>query len=244
MGYTHIYSDESNIQGQRYMLIGGLWVADTALPAIRAEIDQLRYQTNLYGELKWKKVSQTKLSVYQGFVDIFMRQPLVFNCIVVDVTTLDHSTFNRGDDELGFYKFYYLLISRKLLPGRNYLVFTDHRSNRKSSRLEVLKIVTNRWWAKQHSQPGAAPVRAVEARDSKQEDLIQLGDVLLGAVGYTWNGRQSSPAKMALISYIQQKLGGMPLHRATPANRQKFNIWHWQPSAASLAKQKQKRPGS
>jgi len=45
---------------------------------------------------------------------------------------LDYDTSARGDEEPGFYKFYFQLISRKLVKGNDYLVFTDERHNRKA----------------------------------------------------------------------------------------------------------------
>ncbi|MGB9594594.1 MAG: DUF3800 domain-containing protein [Anaerolineae bacterium] len=242
--YIHVYADESRLKEERYMLIGGLWVPAPAEAALRADIAKLRAESRLTAEFKWTKVSRAKLSAYQDLVGTFLKHcDAAFHCIVIDVTLLDYSTFSRGDAELGFYKFYFQLISRKLLSGYHYLVFTDARRNRRAYRLDVLKICTNRWWAKQQGIPEAAPVRAVEARNSKEEDLIQLADVLLGAVGYVWNGHAESPAKVDLIGHIEQSLGGVSLGKGTPRSSCKFNIWHWQPSATSLARQQKKRPG-
>lgn len=243
--YIHVYADESRLKGDRYMLIGGLWIPAHAEGALRSDIAQLRTDRRLTAELKWTKISRAKIPAYQDLVDLFMAHcEAAFHCIVIDVTLLDYDTFSRGDDELGFYKFYFQLISRKLAPGYQYLVFTDARRNRRAYRLDVLKICTNRWWAKQQGIPEAAPVRAVEARNSKQEDLIQLTDVLLGAVGYVWNGHAESPAKLNLIQHIEQRLGGVSLGQGTSRRTPKFNIWHWQPSATSVARQQKKRPGS
>lgn len=245
MTRIHVYTDESRLKGERYMLIGGLWVPASAEPVLRADIERFRAATNLTAELKWKKVSRTKLPLYEDFANIFFRHcDAVFHCIVVDVTLLDYATFSRGDDELGFYKFYYQLISRKLVHGSEYLVFTDERRNRKSSRLDVLKICVNRWWAKENGMPAAQPVRTVEPRNSKSEDLIQLVDVLLGAVGYVWNGHSASPPKLALVRHLERSLGSPSLGLPTPRSSRKFNIWHWRPSAASLARRQKKRPGS
>ncbi|MBI3912527.1 MAG: DUF3800 domain-containing protein [Armatimonadetes bacterium] len=244
MARIHVYADESRTQGERYMLIGGLWVPADAEPDLRTEIARLRSTANLTAELKWGKVSQGKLQAYRDFLDIFFRQQdTSFHCIVVDTMLLDHSVFSRSDAELGFYKFYFQLISRKLVAGNDYLVFTDQRHDRKANRLATLRICTNRWWAK-HKIPGAEPVRALEARDSKREDLIQMADVLLGAVGYAWNQYDSSPARVTLINHIVSRLGLLSLRAPTPPSARKFNIWHWQPSAASRARQQKKRPGS
>ncbi len=118
MPRIHVYADESCTHGERYMLIGGLWIPATDEPNLRADIAQVRASTAMTAEFKWKKVSRTKLPAYQDFVSTFFQQCTAsFHCIIVDVTTLDYGTFARGDAELGFYKFYFQLISRKLIPS-------------------------------------------------------------------------------------------------------------------------------
>ncbi len=39
--YIHVYADESRLKGERYMLIGGLWIPALAEPALRQDIAQL-----------------------------------------------------------------------------------------------------------------------------------------------------------------------------------------------------------
>jgi hypothetical protein len=245
MTLMHVYADESRQQGERFMLIGGLWMPADVTAIVRQEIARVRAEERLTAEMKWKKVSLAKLNAYARFVEVFFSQPRVsFKCIVIDVTQLDYRTFAGGDDELGFYKFYFQLLSRKLALGNDYLVFTDGRHNRKRYRLDVLRICTNRWWAEYCGERDREPVRAIAARSSKDEDLIQLADVLLGAVGYVWNGYQSSEAKLGLIRYMENRLGAGSLGQPTLPSQQKFNIWHWQPSTASRTRMQKKRPDS
>lgn len=210
------------------MLIGGLWVPVDNESNARALLAQVRSQHNLGAEMKWTKVSENMLPSYKDFVDVFFTEPsLAFKCIVIDTKLLDYKTFHKGDEELGFYKFYYQLISRNLFPENLYRLFTDERSNRKSTRLEVLKITVNRWWKKRNN---VEPLRSVEPRRSHDEDLIQLADVMLGAFAYAWNGYKTSEAKLALVSHIAARLGTTTLRIATRPTSRKVNIWKWQPA--------------
>lgn len=237
----HVYTDESRIKGERFMLIGGLWVPEPMEPLLRAEVTAVRTTFSATAEFKWTKVSNFKLPAYCELINAFFKYPEVsFHCIVVDVTILDYATFHRNDAELGFYKFYFQLLSRKLQFGNTYFVYTDERHNRKANRLAALKIITNRYWEKV-KQAGVEPIRTVEPRDSKREDILQLADVLLGATGYAWNGLKTSPAKLKLIQHIEDKLGRALTAPCSPQTP-KFNVWRWRPSVASLARQKKKTP--
>lgn len=237
----NIYCDEASTTVARYMLIGGLWVPWDVEPTIRASLAGVRARHGLGAEMKWTKVSQRMLQAYQDFVDVFFNIGQVsFKCIVLDTHILDYKSYHKGDEELGFYKFYYQLISRNLQPGNLYWLYTDERKNRKPYRLAVLKLTVNRWWKK---QAGVEPLRNVEARRSHDEDLIQLADVLLGALGYAWNEQSGSPAKLALAAHLAQRLGWSTLRLATRPAAHKFNVWKWQPSRTSAQKTAM-RPGS
>lgn len=234
-----LYCDESRIHSARYMLIGGLWLPQDLEETLRADLRGVREVRNMTAEFKWTKVSQSKLDGYRAWVDCFFKNPAVdFRSIVIDTTLLDYQTFHKGDQELGFYKFYFQLISRNVRPENLYWLYTDERNNRRKNRLEVLKIITNRYWKK---KADVEPLRTVEPRASHEEDLLQLTDVLLGAVGYAWNELKDSPAKMELIAHIAQRLGWPSLQVATPPSFTRFNIWHWKPYPRTPVKSKRPR---
>ena len=79
---------------------------------------------------------------YKKLIDIFFRHNrlhhVAFRCVVIDTHQLDHKTFNRGDEELGFYKLYYQLLLHNMRPGNRYLVMLDDRRTRKKTRLSTL----------------------------------------------------------------------------------------------------------
>lgn len=228
----NIYSDEASTTNARYMLIGGLWVPWHCEERLADAMSEVRIRYRLTAEMKWTKVSRALLPAYRDFVDCFVADAeLSFRCIVIDTQIVDYALFHRGDAELGFYKFYYQLISRNLEPDNSYWLYTDERQNRKSNRLEVLRLVVNRWWRK---QADAEPLRAVEPRRSHSEDAIQLADVLLGAIAYAWNQRGGSQAKLDLVQHVAQSLlGRSDLRLATRPGTTRLSIWKWQPTGSA-----------
>lgn len=133
-----------------------------------------------------------------------------------------------GDPELGFYKFYFLLLSRRILPRNEYHIYLDERSsNRDGRRLGDLKDCVNGWCARNRTG-GIWPVRTLEPRDSKTDDLIQLGDVILGAVGRRCNSVTGSESKDTLTAHVEARVG-RPLDRGTTGDVRPFNVWRWRP---------------
>ncbi len=94
----------------RYVLIGSLWLQTVHRPEIKAKIRALRQQHNLHGEFKWKRVSPSRQAFYTDLIGLFFDEPLRFRCIVLPAHQLDVVTFHGGDNELMFYKFYYLML--------------------------------------------------------------------------------------------------------------------------------------
>ena len=79
-------------------------------------------------------------------------------------------------------------------------------------------------------------VSNVEPRDARLYNQLQIVDVLLGAVGYVWEGYELSPAKLELIKYIEEKRSKRLTIASLPSDR-KFNIWEMK-----LSPKKRKRP--
>ena len=199
--------------------------------AIRDQCNQLRNRHQWgAGEFKWEKVSQGKLDVYKEFVDIFFdHAESDFRCLVVDKSKIDYHAYHKDDHETAFCEFYFQAISRNLDAAHQYLVFTDSRQNKRANRLTDLKAKTNYHWLLQGVKESI--VRNLEPRVSKTEDLLQITDVLLGAVGYDIEKRAESPAKVELVKYIEERIGCERLRDHWGRNT-RFNIWKFRFPAA------------
>jgi hypothetical protein len=75
------------------------------------------------------------------------------------------------------------------------------------------------------------PVRNIQATDSKKSDLIQIADVLMGAIGYQMNDAhirtEAKKSKVALAEYIARKARLINLKQETPYSQKNFSIWHF-----------------
>jgi len=211
-------SRSQNIAQANYLMIGSLWLPHTLRVELKSQISELRKKHNAWGEIKWSKVSPSKLHFYLDLVNLFFAHGdnLRFRCVMVEHEFVDFKRHN-GDYELGFYKFYYQLLHHWINDYNEYQFFCDLKSNKDPQRFQTLKKVLSK-------ANLMADVKAVQALPSREVVLIQLCDLLLGAVSARLNKTlKDGSAKSHLVSEVEERLGGIlePTYRTA----KKINIF-------------------
>lgn len=237
MSLYHLYCDESSTdKGHSHMVFAGaLASADNAARFSRG-IDVWRKQVSMTKELKWTKVTNDKLNQYTSFVNgAFSRieqNDLFFRSVVFPVMDIDYAKFHSGSKDLGYYKLMYTFIvnsfPRFLKADDKLLIFMDEQSSNQS--LETLKTCLNKTIFRQLGR--SEQVRNIQPVDSKQSNMIQLVDVLMGAVAFHNNRRHLQPdcreSKKTLAMHIAKRAGYASLAVSTPKHRPNFGIWQFQ----------------
>ena len=67
----HIYADESCKDSHKYLVLGGLVVHQQEYDLVCLSLNNVRDKYTTFGEVKWTKVSKSKLPFYKAFVDVF-----------------------------------------------------------------------------------------------------------------------------------------------------------------------------
>jgi len=74
------------------------------------------------------------------------------------------------------------------------------------------------------------PFKTVEPVDSKQCEIMQIVDIVLGAIGYDKNGENllggANPAKKTLVKRIADSAGLPNLRDNTGYASKRFTIWN------------------
>ena len=225
----NIYCDESRHTSdptQQFMVIGGVRCPRDRKHDLVGQIHRLQARHNAHGELGWKRVSPNKAAFYEELLALFANTPdLSFRCIVADRNKLDHDKFNDGDAELGFYKLYYQMLVHWLEKGQSYHIYLDWQQNQAQHRFhDLATVLTTK--LRNH-----AAIECLEPVTSSNLPLLGLADVLIGAVGYAWNGLGSSGAKLRVVDLLAESAGLSTLARGTPRAAQKVNIFCFDGSA-------------
>lgn len=218
-----VYCDESCLEAlsqkeaHHYMGIGGIWMPAALRPIFLEQIKNIKHKHNVYGELKWNKVSPKYVALYKDIIDYFFNANyLRFRIIVVEANKVDNIKFNNSDAELGFYKFYYQMLKSWIWDFNEYSVFVDLKKNRDKGRLKDLEKIldlTNLF----------SDIKQVQGLPSEQSLGIQIADVLTGLATAAFNKKTVSEAKLSLINCVQQYLGG-PITPTFKAE-EKFNVF-------------------
>lgn len=204
----------------RYCCIGGLMLPFDLRKSLKEEIKKLRDKHTVYGELKWGTVSASKLSFYEELIDLFFSTSgLNFRVVVVDAEKVDNTRYNNGNQELGYYKFYYQLLNHWITTNNYYSVFTDQKTNDDKRRLQELRRIIN------NSHDSYSPIVNIQAINSEESLILQLENILMGAVGYKYNfnGKGVSSAKEQIVRHIESHLS-RPIGK-TYSSEQKFNVF-------------------
>lgn len=210
-------------EGNLYSCIGGIMVPDSGKTALKIQINQIRKKYDGFKELKWGTVSPSKLSMYLELIDLFFStDDFAFRTVVIDARKVDNELYNDSDQELGYYKFYYQLLYHWIYDHtlfQEFEVYTDERTNGTRQRLEKLQEILN------NACCGTREVRYVKAIDSSRSPILQLENILMGAVAYKYNYPEGgkSLAKSKVLRRIEKHLG----HEICESMRfeHKFNIF-------------------
>jgi hypothetical protein len=220
---VNVYCDESRHEGQRhqqFMVIGGLWLPRDKRGEILAGLREIQTRQGITGELKWGKVSQTKLAGYQEIVSFIAARPDVhFRCIVVDKSKVDHEKFFKNDRQFGFWVFYWHCLKQWLGNLNTYFISIDfkpeslHSGPRRLREFLEAECVKRCW------------LKSLDCVDSRENLFCQIADIFIGAVGYEQNALSGSPAKEALAGHIAAQFKRSDLKGSDLPSRHHFNIW-------------------
>lgn len=234
MKMYNVYCDEScHLENDRQpiMALGAIWCPKSECRRLSKEMAAIKDKHNAKGELKWTKVSASRQDFYLDLVNWFFREPaLNFRALIVlNKRLLNHETFNQNSHDNFYYKSYFSLLSKILSPVDKYDIYLDIKDTR--SRLKnthLKKILCNNMY--DFTQQMIGKVQNVHSHESH---LVQLVDLLLGALTYKHRGLLGNTAKLEIIKLIETKLRyPLTLMTSTPLTEEKFNLFLFSPQPA------------
>lgn len=213
----NLYCDEStHIEGDEfpYMLLSFVSTSYPQLKIHNEKIRSIKRKHFFRGELKWSKLSKSQYECYKDIVEYFFATDLRFRAIIIDKSQLNHSIFNQTHND--FYdKMYFQLLNHKLNPNDTYNIFLDIKDTHSYNKAKSLKSYLERDYRN---------IRTLQIIRSYESELMQLTDVLMGAINYKLRGYDKVIAKNNLIDLIEKKCG-KSVCIPTFKNEDKFNLF-------------------
>jgi len=238
------------------MLVGGIWIRQEKGWDFVNDFES--YCKNIIGihvpmqNMKWTKIPRTDegkyYEAYKYLVDLYFEYNksnyMFFRTLVTDRNKydLEHPVFYDGDYEKGFYNLYCQLILYWLEKDIQYhirlaqrLIKKAHAHDSEYLRLQLLQDKLNTKFCNRISRyyPSTSlrPVLSIEPRPARDRRIIQIADILMGAVGFYWNGDHLSgkirKGKVAIAKHIAQHLNREDLCFETDWKDRTFNIFHF-----------------
>ncbi len=223
----NVYCDESChlvSNDSKYMLIGAVYCPKYKVKKVNEYIEHLKENYNLSNkiELKWNKIDEKTEKLYLDIINYFFNNDdLKFRVIVVDKTKLNHKKYNQTENDF-YHKVYYDMLKYIIIPGNSYNIYPDIKDTNSyyyhQVMLDYLRI--------KMSDTNKKTIKKVQPIRSYEAPILQINDILIGALSYYYRNLTGNSVKLNIINEIK-KLYQNSFDMSSCYSNTKFNIFIW-----------------
>ncbi|MDH6306332.1 hypothetical protein M2459_002695 [Parabacteroides sp. PF5-5] len=213
----NLYCDEStHLQNDKmpYMLIGYIKCPYNQLSFHKAAIKDIRAKYKYKGEIKWSKVSKKMSPFFNELIDYFFSSDLVFRSVIVDKKQIDETRENFTYDDF-YFKMYYQLLHNMMDLSDNYNIYIDIKDTCSHYKIKKLNTIL-----KYNSS-----IRNCQFIKSYESSLMQICDVIMGAINYKLREEYKVIAKCKIVEKIE-KQHPFNISKTTPKGYEKMNLFY------------------
>lgn len=223
----NVYCDESchlKSNNSKYMLIGAVYCPKFKVKKINEYIEHLKENYNLSNkiELKWNKIDKKTEKLYLDIIAYFFNNDdLKFRVIVIDKTKLNHEKYNQTENDF-YHKSYYEMLKYIIIPGNSYNIYPDIKDTNSyyyhQIMLDYLRF--------KMSDTNKKTIKKVQPIRSYEAPILQINDILIGALSYYYRGLSENRIKLTIVNEIN-KFYQNSFDVSSYYNNTKFNIFIW-----------------
>lgn len=221
----NVYCDESchlPNDGNSIMVLGGVWCLRKNVKKINKEIREIKKKYDISTEMKWVKISEAKKQAYLELVNYFFAQnDLHFRVLIVDnKDAINHEQFHQTHDDW-YYKMYFNMIKVIFNPSDRYNIYLDIKDTKSKTKIRKLhEVLSNSMY--DFSRQTISNMQVIR---SHEVEIMQITDILIGAMSYVSRNLCGMTAKNEIIDLIRKR-SGYALTKNTLLREEKFNIFH------------------
>ncbi|WP_028121163.1 DUF3800 domain-containing protein [Epilithonimonas tenax] len=237
----NIYCDESchlENDGESIMSLGAVYCPLEKKEEIFERLYSFKEKHNLipkykknkkenrtYYELKWNKVSKSKIEYYKDVINYFFdNDDLQFRILVVsNKDKVDYETFKHTHDTF-YYKMYFGMLKAILNPEFSHHIYIDIKDTRSKEKVHKLEAILRN----DKYDYSKEIIKKVQQVRSHEVEILQLTDLLTGALSYVNRKLSQSKPKNELVELIRKR-SKYSLTKSTLLKEGKFNIFIWEP---------------
>lgn len=232
----NIYCDESchmENDHQNVMVLGAVWCPIDKVKEISKRIKEKKVEHGLSPkfEIKWSKVSPAKKKFYLDIIDYFFDDDdLHFRALIVpDKSKLKHAEFGQTHDEW-YYKMYFDMLKVIISPENIYRIYLDIKDTLGGRKIKKLHEVL----CNEKYDFSRKIIEFIQLVHSHEREIMQLADLLIGAISYLNRNLSGNEGKEAIIARMKER-SGYSLTRTTLLRENKMNIFRWSASETDYA---------
>ena len=148
--------------------------------------------------------------------------------VVPDKDLLDHSRFDQSHNNW-YYKMYFTMLRPIFCAPHRYHIYLDVKDTRGGPKIRKLhEVLANSLYDFDREC-----IERVQQVRSHESELLQIADILIGALTYANRGLATSPAKAAIVTRLREWLGTNVLTRTSTFAATKFNVLLWRAREAA-----------
>ena len=221
----HLEHDNSNV-----MVIGAVSCPQEKIKEINNRIKQIKKKNNINinAEMKWTKISPSKVDAYCDLVNYFFDDDdLHFRAILIpDKKMLNHSAFGQTHDEW-YYKMYFDMLKAIFDPQNKYEIYIDIKDTHSFEKaIKLRTICSNSLYDFSNSV-----IKRLQPIRSEEVQIMQIVDILIGATGYEnrkfSSSFKKSSAKQNIVNLIKER-SGYTMKKTTLLRENKYNLLIWE----------------
>lgn len=224
----NVYCDESchlEHDHQQAMVLGAVWCPLEKAREISVRLREIKVSHGLKPEfeLKWTKVSLSKVRYYLDVMDYFFDDDdLYFRALIVpDKTKLCHQAFGQSHDDW-YYKMYFDMLKVLFNPHAQYRIYLDIKDTRSAGKVAKLHdVLCNNFY-----DFSRTIIERVQNVRSHEIEMLQVADLLIGAVSYVNRGLSGNDGKEALVARMRER-SRYCLTKTTLLREDKVNLFRW-----------------
>lgn len=231
MSSFNIYCDESchlPNDGCDVMVLGAVTCPADCVRAVSKAIKGIKIKHGISpeAEVKWTKVTKSNAEFYAEIISYFFDSEFLrYRAVIAkEKSKLDHSLYPGQDHDVWYYKMYFLLLSRLLDSSHSYQILIDVKDTRGRAKIEKL----HEYLSDHQLDFDRRIIKSVRTVLSHDTPILQITDLITGALSYVHRALSSNAGKNDLIDLIRRR-SNKTLLKGTFLGETKFNLLVWNP---------------
>ncbi len=227
----NVYCDETchrENDGDPYMVIGCIYCPKNESKEINDRIKRLKanWHKSMFQEIKWTKLSKSTFDMAKVMVqDFFDDEDMHFRAIIIDKRKLDFKKFSKQNFQSFYYVAYFEMLKAIISPHARYNIYLDIKDTNSQERIVLLKELLDKRMNLQYNRHLINKVQHVRSHEIQ---ILQITDLLIGAIAYDLRGLNKLKAKTDLIEIIK-KQSKYDFTKTTLLREEKFNLLVFDP---------------